>query len=178
MPLSGHSQGRLTATLSAHSGLLTVFGTQPLRTSGLIGVRHTKTPTLGLKHPPLPRTLLRTHELCSLAFVMPLALGSIPCLTPHSSPFSFEAVEHVLFLTLSRRELGLRHCSPLRSSPGQSPLFLWSPGTPPTWIWKVEYSRSSQFRPTQSLTLKTTPMDMVATEHLSPVRCEVMYLLD
>ena len=124
MPLSGHSQGRLTATLLTHSGLLPVFSTQPLRTSGLIGVRHTKTTTLRLKHPPLPRTLLRTPALCSLAFVMPLTLGSIPCVSPHSSPFSFEAVEPVLHLTLPKRELGQRHCSPLRSSSGQSPLFL------------------------------------------------------
>ena len=77
-----------------------------------------------VENPPLPRTLLRTPALCSLALVMPLALGSIPCYTPYSSPFSFEAVEPVLFLTISRRELGLCHCSPLRSSPRQSPLFL------------------------------------------------------
>ena len=110
--LSGYSQGRLMATLSAHSGLLTVFGTQPLKTSRLISVRHTETTALGSKHPTLPRTLLRTDELCSLAFVMPLTLGSILCHTPHSSPFSFEAVEPMLPLTLSRRQLGQQHCSP------------------------------------------------------------------
>ena len=82
---SGYSQGRLTATLSAHSGLLSVFGTQPLRKSRLIGVRYKKTSSLGSKHPPLPQTLLRTSELCSLAFVMPLTLGSTPCLTPQQS---------------------------------------------------------------------------------------------
>ena len=55
-------------------------------------------------------------QYASLAFVMPLVLGSISCLTPHSFQFSFEAVEPVLFLTFSRRELGPLHCSPLRSA--------------------------------------------------------------
>ena len=81
--LSGYSQGRLTATLSAHSGLLRVFGSQPLTTCQLIGARHTKTRVLYSKHLPLPRTLLRTLALCSLVFVIPHTLGSIPCHTPH-----------------------------------------------------------------------------------------------
>ena len=76
----------LSATLSADSHLLRIFGTQPLRTSQLISVKHTKTITLVSKHPLLPQMLLRTRTICSLAFVMPLILRSIWWLTPHYCP--------------------------------------------------------------------------------------------
>ena len=60
MPLSGHSYGQHTATLSTHSGLSTVFGTQLLKTSGLFRTTRNWLSTQNIR---------RCHR-CSSAFTL------------------------------------------------------------------------------------------------------------
>ena len=116
--LTGNSQGQLTVILLGDSWLPKdlLSYTRPHRRQ---------------VHEDLD-SRVETPNVTRGAFVMSLFLGNIPCPTPHSSPFSFKAMEAVLFVTFPWRELGPRHCSHLRSS---SPPFLCGSGT---WVLLIE----------------------------------------